>query len=332
MKIIGFFNNKGGVGKTTLAYHIAWMFRDLGVRVLVADFDPQANLTVAMLDDDRLLALDAEGTDKTKTIYDAIEPILEGSGDVAPLRGEEIDEDLWLIPGDLGLARFEDRLSDAWPRCIDDDRAALRATTALYRTVRVAGDARGVDLALVDVGPNIGAINRSALISCDFIVVPLTADIFSLRGLRNLGPVLRSWREDWGERRERAERLALKFDLPLGAMNPIGYVLHQHAVRSDRPTLAYDRWANRVPRQYAESVLGTKPADASEDLDSDANALAVLKHYRSLMAMAQQARKPVFKLRAADGAIGGHVDAVRKARGDFETLTRRIAQAAGVKL
>ncbi len=51
---IAFFNNKGGVGKTSLAYHLAWMFADLGKQVLAADLDPQANLSAAFLDEDRL--------------------------------------------------------------------------------------------------------------------------------------------------------------------------------------------------------------------------------------------------------------------------------------
>jgi cellulose biosynthesis protein BcsQ len=41
--VIAFFNNKGGVGKTSLVYHLAWMYRDLGLNVLAADLDPQAN-------------------------------------------------------------------------------------------------------------------------------------------------------------------------------------------------------------------------------------------------------------------------------------------------
>jgi len=54
VKTIGFFNNKGGVGKTTLVYHIAWMLSEMGVSVVAADFDPQANLTSAFLPEDRL--------------------------------------------------------------------------------------------------------------------------------------------------------------------------------------------------------------------------------------------------------------------------------------
>jgi cellulose biosynthesis protein BcsQ len=52
--VIAFFNNKGGVGKTSLVYHLAWMYRDLGLNVLAADLDPQANLTSAFLDEERL--------------------------------------------------------------------------------------------------------------------------------------------------------------------------------------------------------------------------------------------------------------------------------------
>jgi chromosome partitioning protein len=43
--VLAFFNNKGGVGKTMLAYHVAWMLNDLGKSVVVLDLDPQANLT-----------------------------------------------------------------------------------------------------------------------------------------------------------------------------------------------------------------------------------------------------------------------------------------------
>ncbi len=52
--VIAFFNNKGGVGKTSLVYHAAWMLADQGYRVVAADLDPQGNLSAACLDEDRL--------------------------------------------------------------------------------------------------------------------------------------------------------------------------------------------------------------------------------------------------------------------------------------
>ena len=54
MKTLVLFNNKGGVGKTTLVYHLAHMLARLGHRTLAVDLDPQANLTSAFFDDERL--------------------------------------------------------------------------------------------------------------------------------------------------------------------------------------------------------------------------------------------------------------------------------------
>ncbi len=57
MKTIAFFNNKGGVGKTSLVYHLAAMFSELGIAVVAADFDPQSNLTSMCFPDERIEAL-----------------------------------------------------------------------------------------------------------------------------------------------------------------------------------------------------------------------------------------------------------------------------------
>ena len=57
-----------------------------------------------------------------------------------------------------------------------------------------------------------------------------------------------------------------------------------------------------------------------------------MKHYRSLMPMAQEARKPMFHLRAADGALGAHVHAVQDCYRDFEVLAKAIAAKCGVEL
>ena len=91
MKTIAFFNNKGGVGKTSLVYHLAWMFADLGVSVVAVDFDPQANLSTMFLDDDRLTDLwDENVRDRNNTIQDAMRPLIEGVGDIAEPRVVDI--------------------------------------------------------------------------------------------------------------------------------------------------------------------------------------------------------------------------------------------------
>lgn len=328
MKTIAFFNNKGGVGKTSLVYHLGWMYSNLGLPVVAADLDPQANLTSMFLDDERLEELWNGGASR-QTIFGALQPLLEGTGDVSAPHVEEAAPGLGLVVGDLALSAAEDELSSQWPDCLDRKPRAFRVLSALWRALRLAAEETEAALVLVDVGPNLGAFNRAALVTADFVAVPLAPDLYSLQGLRNLGPTLRRWRGEWKERRDRNPIPDLA--MPEGAMRPAGYVVMQHAVRLDRPVKAYARWMQRIPNAYREAVLDEKP-QPGVTIDNDPHCLATLKHYRSLMPLAQEARKPMFALKPADGAIGGHAKAVQDCYADFRALARVIAKACGVAL
>lgn len=324
--VIAFFNNKGGVGKTALVYHLAWMCADLGRQVLAADLDPQANLSAAFLDEDRLEVLWPEAGDRA-TIFGAIQPLLRGVGDVSGAHLEDIDAGLALLVGDLLLSGFEDELSQQWPLCVDGKERAFRVISAFWRIIQKAAEAHGAELVLVDLGPNLGAINRAALIASDYVVIPLSPDLFSLQGLRNLGPQLRLWREEWRRRLE--ENPLADLPLPSGGIKPIGYVVQQHSVRLDRPVKAYDRWIARIPGEYRREVLD-EDLPPAVSVAGDPHCLALLKHYRSLMPLAQEARKPMFHLKPADGAIGAHSSAAEDCRKDFEKLARKILERASI--
>lgn len=327
--IIAFFNNKGAIGKTTLVYHLSWMYADLGVRVLVADLDPQASLTAAFLDEDELLALWPDGP-HDKTITGRLDSLLTGTGDDGhELHFRDIAERLALIAGDLTLANFEDHLADAWPKCLDRDERAFRLTSAFWRIMQLAARRHNADLVLLDLGLNLGAINRAALIASNYVVVPLSPDIFALQDLRILGPKLRSWRSDW--KRRLAENPSPNLDLPEGQMQPVGYVIPQLSVRLNRPRQAYDRWIVQIPGAYKKAVLNSDDQPAASPSE-DVNCLALLKNYRSLIPMAQEARKPMFHLKPADGALGSHFKAAQEARKDFAQLASRIAERTNVVL
>lgn len=75
MKTIVFFNNKGGVGKTTLLYHCAHALADLGKRVTVVDLDPQANLTSFFFGEEEIEDLWRDGSPEP-TVYTAILDLL----------------------------------------------------------------------------------------------------------------------------------------------------------------------------------------------------------------------------------------------------------------
>ena len=328
MKTIAFFNNKGGVGKTTLVYHIACTIAEQGQTVLAVDLDPQANLTSMFLSEDQLEILWPDG-EHPQTVYGALSPIIRGLGDVKTPHVEQVNVRLGLVVGDLALSTFEDKLSDAWPRCQLKDESAFRTMTAFYRGMKGAAESSSARWILIDVGPNLGAINRAALLASEYVVVPLGPDLFSLQGLRNLGPSLRSWRRSWTDLL--AKNPVPGLDLPTGTIEPLGYVVMQHGMRENRPPKAYQRWIERFPAAYREYVLD-KPEQSSPAAADDPYCLAMLKHYRSLMPMAMEARKPVFALKAADGAIGAHGYAVQSAGQDFLALAERIADRCGASL
>jgi cellulose biosynthesis protein BcsQ len=320
--VVAFFNNKGGVGKTTLVYHLAWMLNELGKSVVVLDLDPQANLTASFLDDDQVEAL--WSSTPRGTVYGALSPLFEGEGGMRPPYLEEIRDGLWLVPGDLRLSGTEQQLSQAWADSLSRDVRAFRVTSAFATVGRLAAAEADADVLLIDVGPNLGAINRAAMVASDYVVVPMAPDLYSLQGLQNLGPTLRVWRQDWRDRVDRSPRPDL--DLPGGDMRPVGYVILQHGVRVDRVVGAYERWLRRVPATYRRAVLDEPPGGAPL-VAEDPQCLGLLKHYHSLVPMAQEARKPVFFLRSADGAIGAHQRAVREAYSHFETLAKRLMDA-----
>lgn len=334
--VLTFFNNKGGVGKTSLIYHLSWMFASLKKRVVVIDLDPQANLTAAFLDEDQIESIWRSPV-AGETVYQCVKPLM-GVGDIATPVVRNITNDLYLLPGDIALSAFEDTLSAEWPKSMADNNLyrPMRILTAFWQMMQMAAEQVQADLILVDIGPNLGAINRSALLATDFVAIPLGADLFSLQGLNNLGPTLRSWKglwqkrlNNWQENDEAAHYPGFK--LPAGKMQPIGYLCQQYGVRLDRPVKAYDKWVQRIPSVYREMVLDEPPVPGLKQED-DPYCLATIKHYRSLIPMGQEYRKPIFNLTSADGAIGAHANAVMDAKKDFKQLAVKIAEEVGVEV
>ncbi|MDR1388427.1 MAG: AAA family ATPase [Treponema sp.] len=332
--VVAFFNSKSGVGKTSLVYHLAWMFSRLQKKVVAADIDPQANLTAAFLTEEAIDKIWNEPGGNT--IYQCVKPLTE-AGDIPEPKLQDIEENLYLLPGDAALSSFEDQLSNEWPGSMNTANLyrPLRILSAFWQAAQIAAAGVQAEIVLVDIGPNLGAINRSVLIAADYVVIPVGADLFSLQGLKNLGPALKDWKalwskrlENWRDSKDRKDHPELL--LPGGTMRPIGYLCRQYGVRPG-PVRAYDKWARRIPGVYREAVLGETPGEDIEPED-DPNCISVIKHYRSLVPIAQEHRKPVFDLTPADGAIGSHANAVFSAKGDFEKLSREIIKRIGLDI
>jgi cellulose biosynthesis protein BcsQ len=320
--IIAFFNDRAGVGTTTLVYHLAWMFSDLGMRVLSADLDPQADLTAAFLG---RYGLEISAEEAVPTIYTALEPMIAQQGDI---REAEIwdTNGIKLLVGDLRLSGVEDLFATGWSECQGREQHGFVVTSSFWRILTQAAVKSAANVVLLDLGPNLCAINRAILLAADYLVVPLGADRFSLQGVRTLGPVLQSWKKQWAQFRQMDPEPAF---CPAGKICPIGYIVQQHSVHLNWSAESYE-WMPRIPRVFRRSLLSA--ADDEKSVKDDPWCLALLKHYHSLMPMAQEAQKPMFHLKAADGAIGAHFQAAQSVGQEFKRLAERIAERVGLKL
>ncbi len=328
MKTCVLFNNKGGVGKTTLTFNLAHMAAREGWITVALDYDPQCNLTATMLDEDDLEKLWENGEEYGQTVSSCVDLVRRGKGDIHDPILREIDDDLWLLPGELALSRFEQPLAQAWGSIhATDNESSLHVTTSLARLAARAAEKAKADLVVIDVGPSLGALNRAVLLACDAVLVPLAPDLFSLQGLKNIGPTLRDWREDWERVLERSQGVVPP--PPNHFARPVGYVVQQHLARADRPVTAYSRWARQIPSTFHSYVLG-EDADQDIDAEDDPYCIGLLKHYASLVPLAQAARKPMFDLKRADGVAGGQIQAVARARKEFRSILEEIMRRLDV--
>jgi cellulose biosynthesis protein BcsQ len=323
VKSLVLFHNKGGVGKTTLTFNLAHMAARLGHRTAVLDYDPQCNLSSIFLSEEELAELWQSGA-ADETVAACIEPVRRGKGGVNPPQMRLVADQLWVLPGHLDLSRFEQALAEEWPKTMSaGNERSLDVTTSLDLLSNMAGDAVGADLVFLDVGPSLGALNRAALLCCDAVVMPLAPDLFSLQGMRNVGPTLRSWRDDWHVVRERHMTGREQMALPPHEFRPIGYVVQQHLARKDQAVKGCARWAESIPSTFRQEVLGESAA-GSGSVDDDRFCLASIRHFASLVPIAQQARKPMFDLKQSDGIGGGQIQAVARCRREFEALVQKL--------
>lgn len=340
IKTIAFFNSQAGVGTTSLIYHLGWMYADLGLSVLTADLDPQARLTAMFLDEARLRTLWPDHG-RHATVFGALKPLVDGLNETAFPHVETISSDIGLLAGDPALAATEEEFSRQWSNLLRGKPDGLRTISACRRVLASAASSQDASLVLVDVGPGLDALRRAALIGADDIVMPLAPDLFSLQALRTAGPVLKRWRQDWTTHRPRTVSDNLPY--PHDVMTPAGYIIMQQPVRLDRPAEATEQWLSALAAAYRNDVQPAhaarrRPDTAMQRIGEhdpaalDPNCVGAVRYYASLMSMAQEARKPMFHLKPADGAVGGHAAAVQDCYRDFRELARRIARRCEVSL
>src|SRR3984957_3676511 len=248
-KIICLFNHKGGVSKTTTAFNLGWMMALKGARVILADFDPQCNLTG--------MVMGFQGVDDLAAIYsgnppnnvkDGLAPAFESQPrQIAPVECIEVpgNNNLLLLPGHIGLAEYETTLGIA-----QELSGSLLALRNLPGSIRFLLDATAAkwkaDYILVDMSPSLGPLNQNLLATSDYFLVPLHPDYFSSMALGSLAATLPRW-QAWAKTAFEIEALT-KADYPFPEPHArfIGSVIQKYRPRNGRASSAFQRWIDQL--------------------------------------------------------------------------------------
>jgi cellulose biosynthesis protein BcsQ len=324
-KVIAFFNHKGGVGKTTILFNVAVALAQVDKKVVLFDADSQANLTaLAVTEEDYQKALD-----KDITIWSALEPLVTGAGDFKLIEPLTLRPNLWLVPGDIRLANFEGICPTGWTEALAGEARGFRVTTALYRLFHETAICKSADFVLVDLGPNVNALNRNALIASDGFIIPLAADLFSVRALPSVGNSLAGWVRQWQTALSN-KPTTINFAFPTceSAPIPLGYVSQQFSVFSGSLTEAFQRWQDKIPDAYKEGVIRPLKAVNLPVHEQETQPLIALKYLSALVPKAQQAHKAIFELSGYE-ARGAHFKRSRDTHETFMKLAKVIIERLG---
>lgn len=197
--VISMFNNKGGVGKTTLTWNIADSLGEKGKRVLVIDFDPQCNISIAMLGEDRFVGeLPSQNAPYGKTVRSYLQRFLQNTGheEVFTHQSNDTCANVDLVAGDFWLNVYADSLNVGADLL---SGTGLSKYVVILRLIEQAERQNGYkyDYVLIDLPPSFGALVRAAMYSSNYFIVPCTSDSFSAYCVGLIGQMIPSFVRDW---------------------------------------------------------------------------------------------------------------------------------------
>lgn len=331
MKKIVLFNHKGGVGKTTLTVNIASALGDSGLKVLLVDADPQCNLTSFYLTEkqlDKLLG-DSNDSDEGETIWSAIKPVIRGKGGAQEIPVYETsNKNVFIAPGDVLLADYEEELPDAWTRSFARNKRGYDVIRALSDAVKLLSAKHEVDVVMYDVGPNVGPLNRVVLLDVDYFITPVAADLFSIRALSTVGRAVGKWIADY----ETIQSLAQVDKSALLGGKPVylGYITSAFKVNvGKRASDPHAQWESKIASRVTSRIVNIlNTIDESLVPYAGENKIGGVKHFQSLAPSAQENGVAIAQLTGLVNS--GYNPTIADAKAQFRQLANVIKNRASL--
>lgn len=330
MKAIAMFNNKGGVGKTTLVCNLAaYLAKECGKKVLLIDADPQCNSSTYMLTEEDFYKAYYENQEFT--IYDLLLPLSRGEGFSQSIQlNTNSFFGVDLLIGSPRLATMEDLLASDWSD-VEGGKARGTRTTLVFSQAISRFDY--YDYIFFDMGPSLGAINRAILLASDYFITPMSPDIFSLLALENIGISITQWVAQFDSGTEKLKQndphaidglkdhFRIKF---------IGYVTQQYTSKTVEgqkvPVKAYESIIDNIPNAVLKNIVGPINGDKLTIEYS----LGAIQTFNSVIPMSQSAHKPIFALSTKDGVVGSHFSKVASFRDIMKSISEKTLANIGV--
>lgn len=189
--VVATINLKGGVGKTTITAALAeTLSGEFGKRVLLIDLDPQTNLTIMMIGEQRWGELDAAGLTLAALFEEALGD-RTGSVNAEALIDRQVSPlstvtSVNLLPSSLRLIALQDRVTDIGAGHTEVLARALKPVLADY------------DYVLIDCPPNLGAMTLNGLRLADAYLIPTIPDVMSTYGIGPVQERIRQFADEWG--------------------------------------------------------------------------------------------------------------------------------------
>lgn len=320
MKIISVFNNKGGVGKTTLTYHLAHALVAQGKKVLLVDADPQCNLSIFCMTEEQLekiweveepfiddfdrarknAARFEKVKSKRRTIHFLLKPIEDGVSDVEMGVPYKVTNLLHLIPGRLTLHKFEERIARRWNDVYQGDALAIKTLTGIREISVRYGKRFKYDYVIVDTSPSLGILTKTIISTVDGFLVPCMPDMFSLYGIKNIGNSLNNWKKDFDTifKLISAEK---RHAFPSTFVQFLGYTIFNAKQYSGTNewdlSMAHYNFAKRIPDAIQEYIPAEVRAHlTSTEIKEPVGGKSVMHSMMTRPAMAQKYRVPIWEV------------------------------------
>ena len=306
-KQIALFNHKGGVSKTTTAFNLGWMLAKKGKKVILADCDPQCNLTGMVLGFKDAWDFASMKSKDVRNIRDGLAPAFESRPAlINPVICESIkgQPNMHLLPGHIGLAEYEVTLGIAQE--LSGSLVTLQNLPgSLHYLFCKTAEKYDADFILVDMSPSLGPINQNLLMTSDYFIVPMMPDYFSTMATDSLASILPKW-SAWA--REAKKLKVLKdaiYPFPDKTPKFLGMILQKFRPgRGKIPAVAFQNWIDQIKKGVEEKLIPVLrerdmllPEKVYKKIGFQIDQpLLQMADFNSLIALSQKHKAPIFDL------------------------------------